>query len=48
MKFVFILIFKSELNNINGFFDRQEMYLHEASHKNEDLTDTIWVLEPNY
>ena len=48
MKQVFILIFKSEIDKINGFFDRREMYQYEANNLNTDLTDTIWVLTPNY
>jgi hypothetical protein len=48
MKLIFILVFKHEVNNINGFFDRKEMYLHEAANLNSDLTNTVWVITPNY
>lgn len=48
MKFLFILIYKTEVNNINGFFDRRELTLHEADLLNHYLTDTIWVMPPNY
>ena len=48
MKQVYILIFKTEVNNINGFFDRKELMLHEANNFNSNLNDTIWVLTPNY
>jgi hypothetical protein len=47
MKQIYILIFTSEVNNINGFFDRKEMLLHEAVNRNSELTDLIWVLTPN-
>ena len=49
MKQIYILIFKSEIDNINGFFDRQELMAHEAQHLNSDRKDDgIWVLQPNY
>lgn len=48
MKQIFILIYKSEANSINGFFDRKVMMAYEAENLNSDLTDLIWVLEPNY
>ncbi len=51
MKQVFILIFKSEVNNYNsvdGFFNRKEMYQFEANNLNSDLDDLIWILTPNY
>lgn len=48
MKQVFILIEKSEMKNINGFYDRKEMTQYEADNLNSELTNTIWVLTPNY
>ena len=51
MKQVYILIFKSELQNIdsiNSFFDRRELYTHEAINLNADLNECIWVLPPNH
>jgi hypothetical protein len=48
MKFIYILIEKTELNNINGFYDRKVMMQHEAQNLNEDLDRLIWVLQPNY
>ena len=48
MKQVFILIDKTEVNNINGFYDRKEMMQHDADRLNADITNnTIWVLTPN-
>lgn len=47
MKQIFILIGKSEIKNITGFYDRKEMMAHEADNLNQDLKDTIWVLQPN-
>ena len=49
MKQVFILIEKTEVNNINGFYDRKEMMQHEAERLNSIIAnDTIWVLMPNH
>jgi hypothetical protein len=49
MKFIFILIDKTETKNVSGFYERKEMTLTEANHLNEDLTNgTIWILTPNY
>ncbi len=48
MKQVFILILKSDINNVNGFFDRREMMQYEADNLNSQLTDLVWVLTPNY
>jgi hypothetical protein len=48
MKQVFILIEKTEVNNINGFYDRQEMARSKADNLNSELKNTIWVLQPNY
>ena len=48
MKQVFILIEKSEVKNINGFYDRKEMMQFEANNLNLDLVNTIWVLTPDY
>ena len=51
MKFIYILVFKYEAQNsqsINGFFDRKEMMMHEADNLNSDLTDTIWIITPEY
>ena len=48
MKQVFILIDKTEVNNINGFYDRKEMMQHDADRLNAAITNnTIWVLTPN-
>ena len=47
MKKVYILIEKSEMKNINGFYDRKEMYIYEAINLNLDLTNLVWVLQPN-
>ena len=49
MKKVYILIEKSEMKNINGFYDRKEMYSYEAINLNLDLdlTNLVWVLQPN-
>ena len=47
MKKVYILIEKSEMKNINGFYDRIEMYSYEAINLNLDLTNLVWVLQPN-
>jgi len=46
MKFIYILVFKSDLKNLTGFFDRREMMLHEAEHLNNELTDLIWIQQP--
>ena len=51
MKQIFILIYKSEVKNyktVDGFFDRREMLQYEADNLNSDLTDTVWILTPNY
>ena len=48
MKKVFILIEKSEINNIRAFYNRKEMFEFEAINLNADLKNTIWVLMPNY
>ncbi len=48
MKQVFILIEKSEVNNINGFYERKEMMQYEADNLNSNLTNLVWVLCPNY
>ena len=48
MKQVFILIEKTEINNINGFYNRKELRLSEAVNLNSELKNTIWVLQPNY
>lgn len=48
MKQIFILIEKSEVNNINGFYDRREMYQYEADNLNSKLIRLIWILQPNY
>lgn len=49
MKQVFILIEKSEVNNIGlGFYDRKEMMAYEAANLNADLKTTVWILQPNY
>lgn len=47
MKQVFILIYKSDINNINSYFERKEMTATEAAHRNADLKSMVWVLEPN-
>ena len=47
MKQVFILIEKTEVNNICGFYDRRVMMAYEAENLNSDLSTTIWVLQPN-
>ena len=50
MKFIYILVFKHEAKNphsVNGFFDRKEMYMHEAGNLNSELNDTIWIITPN-
>jgi hypothetical protein len=47
MKQVFILIYKSDINHINSFFDRKEMTHTEAEHRNCDLKSMVWVLQPN-
>ena len=52
MKQEFILIDKSEVNNLTGFFDRKEMYQYQADNKNKDLEEAgctlIWILQPNF
>jgi len=48
MKQIFILIYKSEINNANGFFERREMTNNDALNLNLDLTDLVWILQPNY
>lgn len=48
MKQIFILIDKSEVDNITGFYDRREMTANQAAHLNSDLETTVWVLTPNY
>jgi hypothetical protein len=51
MKQIFILVFKHEATNpqnINSFFDRKEMQIHEAERLNDNLKNTIWILTPNY
>lgn len=51
MKQVFILIDKADLKEIlslDGFYDRKEMYQHEADRLNSSLVGTVWVLQPNY
>lgn len=48
MKQIFILIEKTDVKNIAGFYDRKEMTQQEAANINENLYDIIWVLQPNY
>jgi len=48
MKQVFILIWKAEVNNVTGFFERRTMLQYEADNLNSKLTDLIWILQPNY
>ena len=48
MKQVFILIEKSEVENVNGFYNRKELFQFEADNLNAYLSNLIWVLQPNY
>lgn len=48
MKQVFILIEKTEINNITDFYFRKEMQQFEADILNTTLNTTIWVLQPNF
>ena len=51
MKFIYILVFNHEAKNpqsITGCFDKKEMYMYEADNLNSDLTDTIWIINPEY
>lgn len=48
MKQVFILIEKSEINQIDGFYDRKEMMQYEVTNLNLSLIKTVWVLQPNF
>jgi hypothetical protein len=47
---VFILVYKTEINSINGFFDRKTITVSEAKKLNNEMAnkDLIWVLTPNY
>jgi hypothetical protein len=49
MKMIYVLVFKFEALNLNGCFDKKELFLHEVSHLNENLanSDLTWVLMPN-
>jgi len=48
MKQLFILIEKTEINNITDFYFRKEMHQFEIDILNTTLKSTIWVLQPNY
>lgn len=51
MKFIYVLVFKYQAKNpqsITGCFDKKEMYMYEADNLNSDLTDTIWIINPEY
>ena len=48
MKQLFILIEKTEINNITDFYFRKEMHQFEVDILNTTLKSTIWVLQPNY
>jgi len=46
-KFIFILIDKRDINNINGFFDRKTMTEIESNELNAKLKSLVWVKTPN-
>lgn len=47
MKFIYILVWKFEMNKPTGFFDRKVLLPHEALSLNENVSqDLIWIEMP--